>query len=71
MAQMAAAIAVGVRHCGHESRKYGVQQDKYFAIRHQSSGVREEEGSVRASQAWRRQKSTRGSLKEGQSRRQD
>jgi len=58
----------GVRYYEHESRKHGVQRDKYFAIRHQAGGLRKEEGLGWASQGWTAQKAAMqlANIKEGQ-----
>lgn len=42
----------GVRFRCHESRKHGVQPDKYFVIRYRSNGKLREEGLGWASQGW-------------------
>ena len=46
----------GVRFYEHESRKYGVKKDRYFAIRFQSQGKRREEGLGWASEGWSEKK---------------
>ncbi|MBU1229922.1 MAG: site-specific integrase [Proteobacteria bacterium] len=58
----------GVRYYEHESRKHGIQRDKYFAIRHQANGVRKEEGLGWSSQGWTAQKAAMqlAKIKEGQ-----
>jgi integrase len=42
----------GVRFYKHDTRKHGVQFDKYFAIRFQYKGERKEEGLGWASEGW-------------------
>jgi len=42
----------GVRFYEHPTRRHGVQKDKYFAIRFQTSGARREEGLGWASEGW-------------------
>jgi integrase len=46
----------GVRYRLHETRKHGVQFDKYFTIRFQSNGKRKEEGLGWASEGWTERK---------------
>lgn len=46
----------GIRFREHQTRKHGVQKDKYFAIRYQLAGKRTEEGLGWASQGWTLQK---------------
>ena len=46
----------GVRYYSHETRKHGVQKDKYFAIRYQIKGKRLEEGLGWASDGWTAEK---------------
>ena len=42
----------GVRYYEHETRKHGIQKDKYFAIRYQRNKKRKEEGLGWASEGW-------------------
>jgi integrase len=42
----------GLRWRLHPTRKHGVQPDKYFTLRYQKGGVREEEGLGWASEGW-------------------
>ncbi len=42
----------GVRYRKHATRKHGALQDKYFTIRVQLDGKRQEEGLGWASQGW-------------------
>lgn len=42
----------GVRFYEHESRKHGVQPDRYWSIRHKHKGVLREEGLGWSSQGW-------------------
>lgn len=46
----------GVRYYEHETRKYGLRKDRYYAIRYQKDGQRREEGLGWASQGWTEQK---------------
>jgi len=46
----------GVRFKLHESRKHGIQYDRYFAIRYQREGKRKEEGLGWASEGWSAEK---------------
>jgi integrase len=46
----------GVRYREHPTRKHGVHQDRYFAIRAQVNGKRREEGLGWASEGWSAQK---------------
>ncbi len=46
----------GVRFYEHETRKHGIQKDKYFAIRYYLDGKRKEEGLGWSSQGWSAQK---------------
>jgi len=42
----------GVRYHEHETRKHGVQHDKYFTIRYKLAGKDKEEGLGWASDGW-------------------
>ena len=42
----------GVRYYEHETRRHGIQKDKYFAIRYQRNKKRKEEGLGWASEGW-------------------
>jgi len=46
------SIGQGIRYYEHETRKYGVKKDRYFAMRHTVNGKRIEEGLGWASQGW-------------------
>lgn len=46
----------GVRYYEHESRKHGIQKDRYFAIRYQRDGKRREEGLGWSSEGWTAEK---------------
>jgi integrase len=46
----------GVRFYEHDTRRHGVQKDKYFAIRYYLDGKRKEEGLGWSSQGWSVQK---------------
>jgi len=48
----------GVRFYEHTTRKHGVKQDRYFAIRAQVNGTRREEGLGWASEGWTEQKAS-------------
>ena len=42
----------GVRYREHETRKHGLQPDKYFTIRYRVDGKEKEEGLGWASEGW-------------------
>src|SRR5271157_4300701 len=46
----------GVRFREHETRKHGVSKDRYFVIRYQRDGRRNEEGVGWASEGWSAEK---------------
>jgi len=46
----------GVRYREHNTRKHGIQKDRYFVIRYQRDGKRKEEGIGWASEGWTAEK---------------
>ena len=56
MSKWKASGTRGVRYYEHETRRYGVRKDRYFAIRFQADGVRREEALGWASDGWTEKK---------------
>ena len=46
----------GVRYREHETRRHGIQKDRYFAIRYQVDGKRKHEGLGWTSNGWTAEK---------------